>query len=97
MSAPLVYGKITLSVQGEMRFYGASRVHVCVFLLTLRPRQVEGENTARVAFKPHQAYCPLYTEGIHYFGKIQRQRPDIDLQMPDRRLLKRQNMPDSGR
>ena len=28
-------------------------------------QQVEDENTVRAVFKPRQAYCPLYTEGIY--------------------------------
>ena len=33
-------------------------------------RQVEDENTVRAVFKPRQAYCPLYTEGIPRGNKM---------------------------
>ncbi len=61
---------LTLSVQGETRFSGASRgIESGVGKAAgrrLAGGQAEDENTDCVAFKPRQAYCPLYTEGYTY-------------------------------
>ena len=51
----------TLSVQGAIRFSGAAHVHVCVFLLALRP--VKLRRQALPCFGHHRRLAALATLG----------------------------------